>query len=207
MQNVEFKYEENKDFAEFKKKFKYYAGFDNGIMIAGIGFIGFSILVMYGLWLFCAAGMLAMVGIVIWRIIVRKSLKQKELMKAYGEHINSKKKEYISSFYDVSVICDSSKRVFSVYKDSKEEISIAYDDINEYKILLDETLNTGKRIPEFKKEKYSKYSIVINDEIYITFDNKNKYFKMLKPIRYQMNMNKDSINKIATMLDKILKKK
>ncbi len=116
----------------------------------------------------------------------------------------------ISAVYPVYLSLDNKNKIFTLFYQDKEYIKVEYEDILSYDIYIDRT-KAGARLPELPDPRMRSYIIEItfkdNKKAEIGFSNNNKYFLLNGKYTYLQYANTKSINKLATVFDKIIKNK
>lgn len=116
----------------------------------------------------------------------------------------------VSALYPVYILCDNDKKTFKLIYQDKEYIFCEYDDILTYRILIDRVEVNGNRLPDNPDQKIKSYIFEL------TFNNKKKaeigfnntVGKFIVNARYsfQLFANTEAVNRIANIIDRIIKK-
>ena len=179
------------------------------LLIVGIIFIGLGFVIYY---LFILALIFLLLALFIRKRVLDKrkvimlDILEKSIIK---ESLNYENSNVLSAVYPVYAICDNKNKIFKIIYQDKEYVNIEYDDILSYDIYIDR-VKFNKRLPEKPDPRIRSYIIEIickdNKKIEIGFSNDNKYFMLKGNYLFLQYANTKSINKIATILDKINKK-
>lgn len=200
------------DFLKFKKNEKVIIKRDIWLYISILGIIVSFMLMLFIPYLVIA--LVFFIMLTIWRCQLRIYAKREVILKDYEAYIiktTPQGYEPNSAIYHSYIKLDNKERMFSFYFDDKEYISISYDDIISYEILIDKKIFPYKRLPEKPDPRVRSYILLINcksgHKVEIGYSNMNKYIKLRKGYVYQQFANTISINKIAVALDRVLRKR
>ncbi len=200
------------DILDFKKTFKYKAGFD-WLLILGVVIICVGIAIIF----YTTLGViLEIVGIILigYRISKRTSKKEVAFLDAYEKHLKSLEKKYQansnSAIYQSYYNYDNKIKRFEFYYQDKKYIDVAYDDIISYDILNDKVVSSFKRLPDRPNPTVKSYIIRLNLKngrtAEIGYSNTNKYIKIRNSVVYQQFANTISVNKLCNVFDRIITK-
>lgn len=116
----------------------------------------------------------------------------------------------VSALFPIYIICDNEKKTFKLIYQNQTYIFCEYDDILTYRILIDRVEINGSRLPDTPDQKSKSYIFEL------TFNNKKKaeigfnntVSKFIVNARYsfQLFANTEAINRIANVIDRIIKK-
>ena len=195
-----------------KYPFKYKFDWISIILLAlAIAFFGLAVVIPF-IWI---GGIVALMGAIYlkYRFINKKRvafLDHYEKAIVSNGKINYPDSNMISALYPVYILCDNDKKTFKLIYQDKEYIYCEYDDILTYRILQDRVEVNGNRLPDNPDQKIKSYIFEL------TFNNKKKaeigfnntVSKFIVNARYsfQLFANTEAINRIANVIDRIIKK-
>lgn len=209
-----FMYQETskQNILDFKKTFKYKAGFDWIILLA-IVIICVGIAIIF----YTTLGViLEIVGIILigYRLSKRNSKKDVAFLDAYEKYLKAQEKKYQansnSAIYETYYSYDNKTKRFAFWYQDKKYIDISYDDIISYDILNDKVISSFKRLPDRPNPTVKSYILRLNLKngrvVEIGYSNTNKYIKIRNSIVYQQFANTMSVNKLCNVFDRIITK-
>ena len=195
-----------------KYPFKYKFDWISIILLAlAIAFFGLSVVIPF-IWI---GGIIAlMAGVYLkYRFINKKRI---AFLDHYEKAIVSNGKikypdsNMISALYPVYILCDNDKKTFKLIYQDKEYIYCEYDDILTYRILQDRVEVNGTRLPDSPNQKIKSYifELTFNNKkkAEIGFNNTVSRFIVNARYSFQLFANTEAINRIANVIDRIIKK-
>ena len=195
-----------------KYPFKYKFDWISIILLAlAIAFFGLSAVIPF-IWI---GGIIAlMVGVYLkYRFINKKRiafLDHYEKAIVSNGKINYPDSNMISALYPVYILCDNDKKTFKLIYQDKEYIYCEYDDILTYRILQDRVEVNGTRLPDSPNQKIKSYifELTFNNKkkAEIGFNNTVSRFIVNARYSFQLFANTEAINRIANVIDRIIKK-
>lgn len=115
----------------------------------------------------------------------------------------------ISALYPVCVLCDNKEKTIKIVYQNKTYLYCDYSDIISYDILIDKFKYKSSRLPESPDPTIRSYvlDIALKDgmRVQIGFSNAAKSFLLNNKFVFAQYANTKSINKLATIIDKIQK--
>lgn len=209
-----FMYEDSskEDIESFKKDFKIIVEKDIYlyIFIAG-AILSFVLLIFIPYFLILTVLFLALI---MWRIRTHIFAKREAFLKAYEAYLVKNTPDgytQLSAIYPSYIKSDNKNRNLMIFYRDKDYAVIPYDDIVSYEILIDKVSLNSTRLPEKPDPRIRSYVIAIKcksgHRVEIGYSNANRYLKFKRGYVFQQFANSISINKIATTIDKILRKK
>lgn len=116
----------------------------------------------------------------------------------------------ISALYPIYILCDNDKKTFKLIYQNEIYIFCEYDDILTYRILIDRIEVESNRLPDTPDQKIKSYifELTFNNKkkAEIGFNNTVSKFIINGRYSFQMFANTESVNRLANIIDRIIKK-
>lgn len=152
----------------------------------------------------------------VFLLIKNRNVKKAEFLKYYGGAIaqNGKIKystsKAISGLYPVYIEVDNEMKTFKLIYQDKDIIFCEYDDILNYRLLINKKEIEETRLPDESKDTDLSYSLEITfnnkKKSEIIFYNENPLFKLNGKNVYSQKSNTKAINNLAQIMDMIIMK-
>ncbi|MGM9971420.1 MAG: hypothetical protein ACI35W_03355 [Anaeroplasmataceae bacterium] len=189
-----------KQSCEIKYKFNWLA-----LLLLLLGVV-LMILSFISVYFFAGSLLFFLLALLAWH--KTRDKRQYEFLDLFERYINKEFPNNLSPVYPICYKADNKNKKFSLIYQNKSYIDVDYKDIVSYDILSDR-VSVGKRLRENPDPKSRSYIIEVtysdNTKTEIGFSNDNKYFLLKGNYSFLQYANTKSVNKLATILDKIIK--